>query len=238
MDPDRLSDLPQSNERHGQVSAIVVRRLPGREKLQIVCGERRWLAASRDPGVRTIRCEIYDDLSEDQALIMRLTDALTLVRLQSLELGGMMARVQELRGFSMRRLARKLNASLNDLLGPLAMPRLPPVVQDMVRRGELRQWHAYQISLAPEGERQAIAEEVVSEDLFRYQTQDLVRRSLAAKGMPWPERRLWHIKAPRGFEVWVTGPPKSLRWDLRLAVVHVLTYLIAERSRRDIVNDS
>ena len=80
--------------------------MPGREKLQIVCGERKWLAASRDPSARTIRCEVYADLSEDRALILRLTDELTLARLQSLALGGMIARVQELRGWSLRRLAR------------------------------------------------------------------------------------------------------------------------------------
>jgi ParB family transcriptional regulator, chromosome partitioning protein len=237
-DPDRLCGLPEGTEQHGPIPAIVVRRVPGRQKLQIVCGEQTWLAAARDPSVHSIRCAVYDDLSEDRALILRLTEALTLVRLRSLELGGMIARVQELRGWSLHRLARELNASVNDLRGPLAIPRMPIAVQDMVRRGELRGWHAYQISLAPEEDRQAIAEEVVSEGLNREHTQALIRRRLAAKGMTLRERRWWYLRAPIGFHVFVMGPPKSHRLDLQLALAQVLTAVLNWRFRREIANES
>jgi ParB-like chromosome segregation protein Spo0J len=207
--------------------------VPGREKFQIVCGERRWLAASRDRSVRTIRCAVNDDLSEDRALILRLTEAFTLVRLQSLELGGMIARVQELRGCSLRRPARILHASVSDLRGPLAMLRLPPAVQEMVRRGELRQWHAYQISLAPVGDRQAIAEEVVRRGLSKEKTLTLVRRRLAAAGMKSSERRQWYPMSRHRYRVLVTGPSEARGSDLKHALAATLTFLLGSKSWRD-----
>src|SRR5262249_30904668 len=154
----KLRDLAQSLEQHGQLTPIAVRRVLGRDKLLIISGEGRWRAASLTTRIRTLACLIYDDLSEADALLRRLAEDLAREGSPLLELGEMIARVQLLRGWSLRRMAHELSITIDRLRRPLAMLRLPPPVQDMVRRGVLKPSHAYQISRAPAGERQAIAE--------------------------------------------------------------------------------
>jgi ParB family chromosome partitioning protein len=232
FDADKLSLLADSLQENGQVTPLVVRRVPGREKYLIVCGERRWLAASRDRRARTIRCEVYDDLSEVRALLMRLTDALTHEGFHSLELGEMMARVKELLKCSMRGLARELNASVDEVRRPLSLLRLPPGVQDLVRRGELRPSHACEIARASEGERQAIAERVVGGGLTFEQTAALVRRRREAMGMTSRGRRRWSLRGPGGFKILVTGPPDARRSNLIRALSAVLARVLARRSAR------
>jgi ParB family chromosome partitioning protein len=232
IDQDRLGDLTQSLEQLGQVSTITVRRVSGQEKLLIICGERRWLAASRNRRTRTIRCLIFDDLSEADALLMRLTDQLTHEDFQLLEMGEMIARVQALLGWSIRRLARKLCVRLDRIRRPLALLRLPASVQNMVRSGELKQSHAYEISRAPEGEREAIADLVVRNGLTHEKTVALVRRRRAAVGLTSRPLRRWNLKAPGGFNIRVTGPPEARRSDLGQALAAVLSRVLsAKRSR-------
>src|SRR5262249_20952800 len=161
------------------------------------------------------------------ALLMRLTDALTHEGFHSLELGEMMARVKELLKCSMRGLARELNASVDEVRRPLALLRLPPAVQDMVRRGPREPAPAHSGPRAPAGEGQAIAERVVRRGLTHEQTEALVRRRRAAVGIaPRVKRRRWRFAAPGNCTVVVTTPPGVGRAVVRQALVAVLGRLV------------
>jgi ParB family chromosome partitioning protein len=151
IDPDKLSSLSQSLEEQAQVEAITVRRVSGRDKFLIICGERRWRAACQDPRARTIRCVIHDGLSDADALLMRLADYLMHEDFQLLELGELVTQVRKLLDVPLRRLARRLHVRLDRLRRPLAMLKLPPSVQGMVRSGTLKPSHAYEVSRVPEG---------------------------------------------------------------------------------------
>ena len=234
IDRDQLRELAQSLEQHGPLTPIAVRRVVGRDKVLIISGERRWRAASLTTRIRTLSCLIYDGMSEADALLRRLAEDLAREDFPLLELGEMIARVQQLRGWSLRRMAHELAVSIDRLRRPLAMLRLPPAVQDLVRRGVLKPSHAYQISRAPAGERQAIAERVVRRGLTHEQTEALVRRRRAAVGIaPRVKRRRWRFAAPGDCTVVVTTPPGVGRAVVRQALVAVLGRLVAPRPAVD-----
>jgi ParB family chromosome partitioning protein len=91
IDRDKLRDLAQSLEQHGQLTPIAVRRVVGRDKLLIISGERRWRAAALTTRIRTLSCLIYYDLSEADALLKRLAEDLAREDFPLLELGEMIA---------------------------------------------------------------------------------------------------------------------------------------------------
>jgi ParB family chromosome partitioning protein len=173
-------------------------------------------------------------MSQADALLRRLAEDLAREGFPLLELGEMIDTVLSLRGLSLRGLAHELGVAIDRLRRPLALLKLPSAVQDLVRRGELKQSHAYQVSRAPAGERQAIAELVVRRGLTHEQTEALVRRRRAAIGIaPRVKRRRWRFAAPGDCTVVVTTPPGVGRAVVRQALVAVLGRLVAPRPSVD-----
>jgi hypothetical protein len=108
----------------------------------------------------------------------------------------------------------------------LRLLRLPPDVQEMVRRRDLLWSHAFEITRAPAGERQSIAEEVVRKGLTHAQTVALVNRHRSAVGdKPRVKRRRWTFHVPGDCEVVVITPPEATRAVVRRALRAAMSQL-------------
>jgi len=59
FDASALDDLTASIQSHGVLEPLVVRRLPGQDKFEIVAGERRWRAAQR-AGLREVPVHVRE----------------------------------------------------------------------------------------------------------------------------------------------------------------------------------
>jgi ParB family chromosome partitioning protein len=183
-DQDRDHKLAESLDRLGQLVPITARQVEDHDKLLIITGERRWQAASLTTGVNALHCQVIEDPGEEETLVRRLIEDVAREPFPPVEVGKMIKRLQEIRGVSARRLIAELGVDRYRVYRALRLLRLPPPVQEMVRRGELLPTVAFQITRAPAEDRQAIAEKVVREGLTFHRTVDVVNRRRAAAGNP------------------------------------------------------
>ncbi len=130
FDPDKLTELAQSVERHGILQALLVRRAPADTDLyQIAIGERRWRAAQL-AGLTTVPCHVRaldDDAMEEIALVENIQrEDLTPVE-EARALRRLMAR----HALSMRALSEQLgkhHSYVQDRLKLLSDPRIAEAV--------------------------------------------------------------------------------------------------------------
>ncbi len=130
FDPDKLTELARSVERHGVLQALLVRRAPDATDLyQIAIGERRWRAAQL-AGLTTVPCHVRaldDDAMEEIALVENIQrEDLTPVE-EARALQRLMAR----HAFSMRALSEQMgkhHSYVQDRLKLLSDPRIAEAV--------------------------------------------------------------------------------------------------------------
>src|SRR5690606_8782789 len=72
IDPAALDELTASIQSHGLLEPLVVRRLPGEDRFEIVAGERRWRAAQR-AGLHDVPVHVRD-VSEQSAFELALVE--------------------------------------------------------------------------------------------------------------------------------------------------------------------
>ena len=130
FDPDKLTELARSVERHGVLQALLVRRAPDATDLyQIAIGERRWRAAQL-AGLTAVPCHVRaldDDAMEEIALVENIQrEDLTPVE-EARALQRLMAR----HALSMRALSEQMgkhHSYVQDRLKLLSDPRIAEAV--------------------------------------------------------------------------------------------------------------
>jgi len=153
FDPDKLTELARSVERHGVLQALLVRRAPDNADLyQIAIGERRWRAAQL-AGLATVPCYVRvldDDAMEEIALVENIQrEGLTPVE-EARALQRLMAR----HALSMRALSEQLgkhHSYVQDRLKLLNDPR----IAEAVDAGTLGPTVAVEIANLPDEETRA-----------------------------------------------------------------------------------
>jgi len=112
FDPDKLTELAMSLERHGVLQALVVRRTPGNEDLyQIAVGERRYRAAQL-AGLVTVPCDVRE-FTDDDMEELALVENIQREDLTPVEEAHALQRLMERRGLSMRALSDQLGKGHN-----------------------------------------------------------------------------------------------------------------------------
>ena len=185
FDEASLERLADSLRTRGQLQPVRVRWDEASGVYVLVCGERRWRAATL-AGMSTLSCVIHDGPVEPgELLALQLIENCVREDLKPVEQARAFRTLMESNGWSGNQLARALGIPQPSVVRALALLELPAPVQERVEQGALAPATAYEISkVADTAHQQALAELVVEGGLTRSQTIDAVRRARprSAKG--------------------------------------------------------
>ncbi len=184
MDDAKLEELARSIRANGVIQPIVVRRTPasgaGRERYQIIAGERRWRAAQRAQLTR-VPIVVKDVAAGDQ---MRLLEMALIENIQREDLNPMEAAAAYQRlvdEFHLKQddIAAKVGKDRATVANYLRLLKLPAEVRGNVASGALSMGHARAIvALGSEDDQRRLARDVVARGLSVRETEALVKHDL------------------------------------------------------------
>jgi ParB family transcriptional regulator, chromosome partitioning protein len=187
--PETLSELADSIREHGVIQPIIVTRtLPtGAASYQIIAGERRWRAA-RLAGLTTVPV-IVKEATPEEFLELALVENIQREDLNPLEEAEAFRALMDEFGLNQGQVAEKVGKSRVAVANTLRLLRLPDPVKALLTEGALSEGHARALLGLPEdGLIVKAAEQVAARELTVRQTEDLVRRLLAAGTAPAPDQ--------------------------------------------------
>jgi ParB family transcriptional regulator, chromosome partitioning protein len=180
FDEEALAELVHSIREFGLMQPIVVRALehpagaPGRQRYQLVMGERRWRAA-QEAGLTAIPA-IVRETAEDNMLRDALLENIHRVQLNPLEEAAAYQQLLEEFGVTHDELAARIGRSRPLITNMIRLLRLPIAVQRRVAAGVLSAGHARAL-LSLEGGAEAqesLAARIVAEGLSVRATEEAV----------------------------------------------------------------
>jgi ParB family chromosome partitioning protein len=182
---DKIDELAASIKEHGLLEPIVVRRVPGQDKLEIIAGERRW-RASQKAGLREVLV-IVKDVSPKAAFELALIENVQREDLNPVELAEALDRLVREHHYTQETLAERLGKDRTTVANSLRLLKLPASVRSRVISGELSEGHARALLGAPDASKiEELAEKCVRGRLSVRAAEALIRgvkaKSAAAKG--------------------------------------------------------
>ena len=184
FDPESLERLAESLISRGQLQPIRVRWDEAAGVYRIICGERRWRAATL-VGMPSLACiMVSGPMSESDLLAVQLIENALREDLKPIEQARAFQILMERNHWSTRQLATELAMAQPQVVRALALLNLPQEVQEHVEQGVLAPATAYEIGkLNDPAEQKDLAERVVSEGLTRQEAVESVRvRKSGGKG--------------------------------------------------------
>jgi ParB family chromosome partitioning protein len=219
-----LERLAQSLRTRGQLQPIRVRWEEGRGIYLIVCGERRWRAASM-AGLETLSCIIMErPAGPGELLALQLVENALREDLSGLEQAKAYRSLLDVNGWSARHLAAELAVNPATVTRALALLELPAEVQERVEQGGLSPAAAYEVSkLADPVAQVEVAAAVVDQKLTRSEVAELVQAVKARRPAPAGKPSPVELDLGDGTLVKITwrkanatGPTQALRKALKV----------------------
>jgi ParB family chromosome partitioning protein len=180
-----LEELASSIREHGLLQPIVVRRVSGQDKFEIIAGERRWRAAQK-AGLREVQV-VVKDVSPKAAFELAIVENLQREDLNAVELAEGLDRLVREHQYTQEALAERLGKDRTTITNSLRLLKLPASVRARVITGELQEGHARALLGAPDASKiEELADKVVRGRLSVRAVEALVRgvkaKSAGAKG--------------------------------------------------------
>src|SRR5262249_30988746 len=155
---------------------IVVRRIPGQDRLEIIAGERRW-RASQKAGLKEVLV-VVKDVSPKAAFELALIENVQREDLNPVELAEALDRLTKEHGYTQAPLAERLGKDRTTIANSLRLLKLPQTVRSRVITGELTEGHARALLGAPTPSKiEELAEKVVRGRLSVRAAEALVRQA-------------------------------------------------------------
>jgi ParB family chromosome partitioning protein len=181
FDAAALDELTASIQAHGLLEPLVVRRLSGEDKFEIIAGERRWRAAQR-AGLHDIPVYVRE-VNEQSAFELALVENVQREDLNPIEFAEALGRLIADYSYTQESLATLLNRDRSTLANALRLLKLPEKVREYVISGQLSEGHARALLGAPdEASMTQLADKAVARKLSVRQIEALVRAAKAGDG--------------------------------------------------------
>ncbi|MFT5779797.1 MAG: ParB family chromosome partitioning protein, partial [Crocinitomicaceae bacterium] len=183
-----LKELSASILTHGIIQPLTVRKL-GRDKYQLISGERRYRAAQL-AGIDEVPC--YIRVANDQAMLeMALVENIQREDLNPIEVGVSYQRLIEECDLTQDQLSQKIAKSRSSITNHLRLLKLPAPIQAGLRNNEITMGHARALVSAGDEETQiALFNRVVKEKLSVRDIEAILRGELiASKEAPTNEKK-------------------------------------------------
>jgi ParB family chromosome partitioning protein len=139
VDEHSLNELADSIKVQGVLQPIVLRKT-GDGRLQLVAGQRRWLASQR-AGKATVPA-IVRQLSDEQAIELTIIENLQREDLNPLDQAAAFERLSSTCGLTQEQIAQRTGKDRATVANYMRLLRLPDEVRNHVRSGELTMGHA------------------------------------------------------------------------------------------------
>lgn len=173
---DKLDELAASIREHGLLEPIVVRRVSGQDRLEIIAGERRW-RASQKAGLKEVLV-VVKDVTPKAAFELALIENVQREDLNPVELAEALERLTKEHGYTQDTLAERLGKDRTTIANSLRLLKLPASVRSRVISGELTEGHARALLGAPTAAKiEELAEKVVRGRLSVRAAEALVRQA-------------------------------------------------------------
>ena len=158
-----LDELAVSIGTHGIIQPLTVRKL-GRDKYQLISGERRFRAAQL---AGLIEVPAYIRVANDQAMLeMALVENIQREDLNAIEIGISYQRLIEECSLTQEQLGEKISKSRSNVTNHLRLLKLPANIQAGVRDGFVSMGHARAlVAVSDEHEQIALFHQVMEENL-------------------------------------------------------------------------
>ena len=188
IDDARLEDLARSIRANGVIQPIVVRKLEsgsfsGRDRYQIIAGERRWRAAqlAQLTKVPVVIKDIADSDRKRQ-LEMALVENIQREDLNPMEAAAAYQRLSDEFQLTQDEIAAEVGKDRATVANYLRLLKLPEEVRGNVASGALSMGHARAIvALSSDADQRRLARDVVSRGLSVRETEALVKKELETK---------------------------------------------------------
>ncbi len=167
-----LEELAASIREHGVIQPILVRREGG--SYRILAGERRWRAAQR-AGLKEVPA-VVREASDRDAFEVALVENLQREDLNAIEEAEAYEILATDHSLTQEEIAKRVGKERSTVANSLRLLKLPPVVRDAVRDGQLDMGHARALlGLESADAMEKAAERAVREGLSVRATEALVR---------------------------------------------------------------
>lgn len=179
---DKLEELAASIKEHGLLEPIVVRRVSGQDKFEIIAGERRW-RASQKAGLREVLV-VVKDVTPKHAFELAIIENVQREDLNPVEMAEAIDRLVKEYGYTQETLAQRLGKDRTTITNSLRLLKLPASVRGRVISGEISEGHARALLGADEKKIEDLAEKIVRGRLSVRAAEALVRgaKKPGAKG--------------------------------------------------------
>lgn len=173
FDSAALNDLADSIRQKGVIQPLIVRRIAGSQKYEIVAGERRWRAAQI--------AQLHDvpaivrEFSDAEVLEIAIIENIQRAELNAIEEALAYRQLMDRFGHTQEKLAEALSRSRSHIANILRLLHLPDEVQNMVVAGRLSAGHARALVTAPNAKDLAL--KIVGKGLSVRATEELVRKA-------------------------------------------------------------
>ena len=178
MDPVPLQELADSIRAQGMIQPIVVRPV-GRDRYEIIAGERRWRAAQL-ASLREVPV-VVRDVDDHGALAMALIENIQREDLNPLEEAVALQRLIDEFSLTHQQAAEAVGRSRAAVSNLLRLLELPESIRRMVERGGIEMGHARALLTLPVGQAEALARQAVDE---QWSVREMERRVQALQKQP------------------------------------------------------
>lgn len=179
MEQAKIEALAASIEEQGLIHPILVKKT-GPDSYEIICGERRYLAAKHN-GWSEIPA-VIKEAAGDELLELALVENIQREDLDAIEEAEAYSKLIGERALTPEYVGKRVGRDRTTIANAVRLLRLPGEVQSMIRSGTLSGGHARALLGLPSPEHQRhLAQRIVSEQLSVRQVEEIVQRTGAGK---------------------------------------------------------
>lgn len=165
FDEESLAELAESIKEFGVIQPIVVRKLDGVEKYEIVTGERRY-RATKKVGISTIPSIVVKDVDDISSLEMALIENIHRDNLSPMEKANTYKQLIDEFKITHDKLSKRIGKSRASITNSLRLLTLPVEIQKLINEGKISEGHARPIlALSEEKEKIKLASLIIKNDL-------------------------------------------------------------------------
>jgi len=173
MHPEALEELAASIKAQGLMQPIVIRPLVGKNKYEIIAGERRW-RATQLAGLDTVPV-IIKDVPDEAAIAMALIENIQRENLNAMEEAQALHRLQHEFELTQQEVADAVGKSRTTVANLLRLMQLNDDVKILLERGDIETGHAKALLGLHNQQQSEAARHVVAKAMTVRQTEAYVR---------------------------------------------------------------
>ena len=179
FEPQALQELADSIQEQGIVQPIVVRRLPGQDRYEIIAGERRWRAAQM-AGLHEVPVLIRN-VDDRTAMSVALIENIQRQDLNAIEEATALHRLVSEFGLTHEKVAEAVGRSRAAVSNLLRLLELAEPVRHMVEKHELEMGHARALLALPLEQQPVAARHVAARSMSVRKAEQYVKGLLAPR---------------------------------------------------------